>query len=724
MIDPSLQHALQEAVAHLRAGRLSEAERICRKILAREPEDATALHVVSLAAANDGRNDEAEKSIRRAIAAAPENPVYYFVLGNVLQSQNKIAAAIESFRRAAELDPNNFNPHFNLGNALYASGNLQGAIEAYRRVIAINPNVGEAYNNLAVALTDREEVQEAVVCCKKALELNPKHVEAHINLGKAYEKKGEFDSAIASYQRALELKGDSADALNNLGVALRDKKQFGRAIECFERAINLQPGFVMAHVNLGNALHETEKIDQAIATYRRALSLGKDNTAILRKLGRALKDTGELDEVLACYRRAMELQPDDVQLHDDFLVVLNYHWKSTAQTFLGEARKWNLRHAAPLARHIQDHANDQDPHRQLRIGYVSCDFLNHASALFLLPLLRHHDRGQFHITCFSDVAKGTELTERMRSHVDSWHNTHKLSDEELAALVRAEKIDILVDLKLHTGGNRMLLFARKPAPVQVTWLGYPGTSGMETIDYRLTDPYLDPPGQNDENYTERSVRLPHTFWCYDPLSQESVGPLPSASSGLVTFGCLNVFAKVNEGVLAAFGKILSAVSGSHLLLLAPEGASRRRILENLQGRGIAADRVQFVGIQSQPDYLRTYHRIDIALDPFPCGGHTTSLDSMWMGVPVVTLSGPTPMGRATVSQLSNLGLTELIGRDVEDYVRIARELAGDVPRMKELRETLRGRMEKSALMDAQGFARAMEGVYRSVWQEWCARHSR
>ena len=295
-----------------------------------------------------------------------------------------------------------------------------------------------------------------------------------------------------------------------------------------------------------------------------------------------------------------------------------------------------------------------------------------------------------------------------------------LRTQQVAERIRSDRIDILVDLALHTANNRLLVFARKPAPVQVTWLGYPGTTGLSAIDYRLTDPYLDPPGLFDAFYSEESIRLPDTFWCYDPLTdQPPVNALPALENGFITFGCLNNFCKVNDGCLALWAQVLQAVPQSRLLLLAPRGQAREHVLARLQQEGIAAPRVEFADRQPRLEYLKLYHRIDLGLDPLPYNGHTTSLDAFWMGVPTLTLVGKTVVGRAGWSQLCNLGLKELAAETPEQYVALAAELAADLPRLQELRGTLRQRMLRSPLMDANRFARHVEQAYRQMWRRWC-----
>jgi predicted O-linked N-acetylglucosamine transferase (SPINDLY family) len=295
-----------------------------------------------------------------------------------------------------------------------------------------------------------------------------------------------------------------------------------------------------------------------------------------------------------------------------------------------------------------------------------------------------------------------------------------MTDEEAAGRIREDRIDILVDLTMHMAHGRPLVFARKPAPVQAAWLAYPGTTGMSAMDYRLTDPHLDPPGLNDHFYSETSIRLPDSFWCYDPLVTElAINPLPAEANGFLTFGCLNNFCKVNEQVLRLWAQVLKTVPGSRFMLLCPEGNHRQPLLDLMQRQGISPDRIELIAGRPRLQYLELYHRMDVGLDSLPYNGHTTSLDSYWMGVPVVTLVGQTVVGRAGLSQLTNLGLPELIARTPEQYVQIAADLAGNLPRLAELRRTLRARLQASPLMDAPRFARNIEAAYRQMWRNWC-----
>jgi len=575
---------------------------------------------------------------------------------------------------------------FESGVSHHQAGRLAEAERFYRQVLALQPDHAEALHLLGMLAAQAGRLDVAVELIRRAIRIRPDFVNAHYNLGLALQDKGQLGEAVTSYRQAIQLQPDYAEAHSNLGIALTNMGQVEEAIASFRRAIRIKPGFAEAHYNLGNAL----------------------------------RSEGQLEEVIACYRQAIRLRPELVEAHSNLVNTFLYHPGYDARMIHEEVRHWNQQHAEPLKKFIQPHHNNRDPERCLRIGYVSADFFDHASAFFLLPLFLHHDRRQVEVFCYSHQAHTDQVTQQMKDRVQHWRTTVGQPDAKIAAQIRQDQIDVLIDLKLHSGGNSLLMFAHKPAPVQATWLGYPGTTGLDTMDYRLTDPYLDPPGLDDAFYSERSIRLPDTFWCYDPLTDEpKVNAPPCLEKGWVTFGCLNNFCKINDAVLALWAGVLKAVSNSRLLLLAPEGSSRQRVLDRLGREGIGPERVEFVARQSRSEYRKTYHRIDIGLDSFPCNGHTTSLDSFWMGVPVVTLAGKTVFGRAGVSQLSNLGLPELIARTPDQYVQIATDLANDLPRLAELRRTLRARMEASPLMDAPRFARNIEAAYRQMWRNWC-----
>jgi predicted O-linked N-acetylglucosamine transferase (SPINDLY family) len=719
MSDPSA--TLELAMQCHRAGDLHRAEALYQQILGADPDHPDARHLLGVVALQTGRADLAVEHIRRALQQRPDFAEAHGNLGSALQSLGRLDEAVACHRHALRLRPGHAEVHVNLGNVLKAQARLDEAAVCYQQALRLRPDLAVAHNNLGNVLTQQGRLDEAVACYRHALRLAPGYAEGHNNLGNALKGLGELEEAVACYRHALELAPNYAEAHSNLGNALEDLGRLDEAAACHRHALQLAPHYAEAHVNLGNLLKLQVRLDEAINCYRHALHLRPDLAVAHNNLGNALRDRGEIDEAIACYRRALQLAPDYAEAHSSLVFSLHYHPDYDAAAILREARDWHHRHAEPLAPSHRPHENDPAPDRRLRVGYVSPDFREHPAAFFLAPLLANHDRSQVEIYCYAGVTRPDGVTDRLRACAAAWRSTVGLADDSLADLIRSDRIDVLVDVTLHMAGGRLLVFARRPAPVQVTWLGYPGTTGLSAIDYRLTDPHLDAPGETDAHYAEQSVRLPETFWVYDPLTGEEPGvnPLPALDGGPFTFGSLNNFCKVNAASLALWAAVLGAVPGSRFLLLAPAGQARDWVRTQLERNGVGGERVVFVDRLPRPEYLRVYQQIDLGLDPLPYNGHTTSLDAAWMGVPTVTLAGRTVVGRAGRSLLCNLDLLELAAESPDEYVAIAAGWARDWRRLAELRSGLRGRMATSPLMDGTRFCRGLEATYRQVWRDWC-----
>ena len=655
MTQPAIQQTFDRALQHHRAGQLPEAEQLYQKILTQQPEHPAALLCLAMVHHQFGRRDS--------------------------------------------------------------------ALDLLRRAIVLKPDYAEAYYNLGIVMIESGRPDEAIAAYQQAIALNPRLTEAHCNLGNALKEKGRFDEAIAAYQKAISLNPAHAESHSNLGNALRDKGQLDEAMTAYRQAIALRPNYADAHTNFGVALKDKGLLDQAVAAFRRAIALNPSASEPHVNLGLALKDLGQLDESVAAYRRAIALKPGCAVIHSDLILTLHYHPGQNAGSIAEELRRFNLQRAQPLRKNVWKNSTDRNPDRPLRIGYVSPDFRDHPVGRNLLPLFRHHDRQRFEITGYAQVPLPDAMTRQFEQNADDWRMISGLSDEQVAGQIQSDQIDILVDLALHTGGNRLLVFARKPAPIQVTFGGYPGGTGLDAFDYRLTDPYLDPPGQHEDWYVEKSLRLPKSFWCYDPQAMEAptepVNPLPALQNGFITFGCLNSFFKVNDAVLDLWAAVMRQTPTSRLALLCPAGTARQLTEEKFQHHQIAPERLEWIERSPRMNYLQTYRRIDLGLDSFPYNGHTTSLDSLWMGVPVVTLVGTTAVGRAGLSQLSNLGLTDLIATTPDQFIQIASGVANNVPRLSNLRQTLRQRMLNSPLCDADQFTRGIESAYRQMWRAWC-----
>jgi predicted O-linked N-acetylglucosamine transferase (SPINDLY family) len=752
----TIEQALQSAVAHHQAGRLAEAERLYRQVLAERPDHAGALHLLGVLAGQVGYADQAIALIERAIAINPNVAEYHASLGDpcrragqpqrgcaalrraielapdhaeahnnlaiLLHEQGRQEQAVAACARAIQLEPGRAEFHNNLGSLFRTAGRFDEAITAYSRALALYPEYAAACHNLGVALKDAGRLDEAIAAYSRAIGLRPDHAEGWNNLGVALAAAGRLDEAIDAYARAIGLRPDLAEAHSNLGNALGSRGRLDEAFVASSRAVALAPGLAGAHNNLGQVLCARGQLDEAVAAYRRAIALAPDHAAAHNNLGFVLKLQGRLDEALGCFRKAVELQGDFAAAASNAVYLLHFHPDYDAAAILAEHRRWDARFAAPLARSHAPHTNEPAPDRRLRIGYVSPHLRNHVVGHFLATLLEQHDQRRFEAVCYADVTRPDEHTRRIQSAADVWRDVVGWTDDRMARQIREDRIDVLVDLAQHMAGNRLLVFARKPAPVQVTYLGYCGTTGLAAMDYRLTDPYLDSPGGGECVSSEQSVSLPETYWCYGPAAATPpVGALPASQSGRITFASLNNFCKVTAPTLDAWSRLLGTLPSAQMLLHAHAGSHRDRAREFLAGRGVAPERLRFADMVPTDEYFRLYEHVDVALDPFPYGGGTTTCDALWMGVPVVSLAGRTAVGRGGLSILSNVGLPELVARDIDDYVKIAVNLASDLARLSGLRAGLRRRIERSPLMDAPRFARGVEAAYRTLWQRWCAR---
>jgi predicted O-linked N-acetylglucosamine transferase (SPINDLY family) len=723
----TVQQALDLALQLHGAGRLTDAEALYRQILAIQPNHAEAMHHLGVLAHQAGRSDLAIQLISQALIVDSRSAAAYSNLGAILQTLGRLDEAVAAHRSAIAIDPNYAEAFNNLGFALREQKKRKESVAACRRAIEIKPDYAEAYNNLGNVLTDLGRIDEAMTALTRALGLKPNYAEAHYNRGIALRECGRLEDAVGAYGRALEINPSFAKAHINLGNALTELGRFDEAIVCLERACKLQKGNAQPHYNLGIALQMRGRLDDAMAAYSRASELDPRFAEPHNNLGHVLAAAGQTDEAIAEYRRAFALQPENATTLSNIIFTLHLLPGADSERIaIEEQRLWNRRFGDAAKRFILPHANDRVPERRLRIGYVSTDFRDHVAGRNLRPLFKNHDHRNFEIFCYSGVLKPDDLTSEFQSQADHWRGIAGTSDEALAEMIRRDGIDILVDLAQHTADNRLPVFARKPAPLQMSFAAYPGSTGVEAIEYRISDQWLEEERVEKCRTTDVErlpadwVQLIDSFWCYDPCGIDlPVNTLPARENGYVTFGTFNNFSKINEPMLRLWAQVLAEVKASRLAMLTVPGSHRQRTVAILEREGIEPSRVDFHPPVPRPQYMERYHRLDLVLDTFPYNGHTTSLDALWMGVPVVSLVGGHPVARAGLSQLSNLGLAELAAFTEDDYVRIATQLAQDLPRLEELRRTLRSRMEESVLMDAPRFARQIESAYRTIWRQWC-----
>lgn len=607
------------------------------------------------------------------------------------------------------------------GNARYTAGDLEGAAACYRGALRLDPDLGPAHYNLGCALTLLRGAAQALPHLERAARLEPHWSDAHGKYGFALAQVGRMSEAAAELREACRLDPDRADYRNNLGLALNALGHGEEAQGAFREAIRLAPLDPGPHANLAVLYERFGHVSAAIRSCREALRLRPDFAEAHHNLGTALKAQGRHAEAITQYREALRLRPGYEEALSSLLFTLLYPARIAEEAVFAEHVAFGAAHRFPPTAHDNEPSTD----RVLNVGYVSADFREHAVARFIEPVLKNHDRSRFRVFCYSNVTAPQERSARIAALCDHFVSITGLSDAQAFELVRRDAIDILIDLSGHSAGNRLPLFARKPAPVQMTWIGYPFTTGLAAIDYRITDAVCDPPGATERFHTEKLIRLPGPFSCFAPPEEApDVAPLHALERGHITFGSFNNPAKITPETVALWSEVLRAVPDSRLLLkgyslACPETA--RGFEEAFAARGIDRERLTLTGnTPSYRDHLALYGKVDIALDTFPYNGTTTTCEALWMGAPVVTLSGASHRARVGASLLASVGLPELVADDARGFVATAQRLACDLERLACLRKALRARMAASPLTDGAGFTRTLEGALVSAWDRWCA----
>ena len=718
----SIEQAFNLALDHHQAGRLAEAAPIYRQILKLHPRHSNSLYFLGRLELDGGNFEPAEHLFRRAIETDGSNAFYFDYLAQSLQAQGKLTEAISAYREAIRLHPNYAIARANLAGALETEGSLVEAESSFLESLRVESGLTEAHFELGNFLVRQQRWSEARDCYLEAVRQRPTFFQAQTRLGQVLHNEGLFRESAHVFQQALMLCPNDAMTYFYLAVALQFSGRSAEACGAFEECLRLEPQHAAAYSSLGEVFMQMDKRDEAIVASRKAIEIDP-NVYAYSSLAICLLSQGRHDDAMETFRTAVRVHPDDARQHSNLLYALNFHPGYDAPAIFAEHRRWAERHADPLAVGHRPHLNDRDPQRRLRIGYVSSHFRQHAVNFFSEPMLAAHDHATFEIFCYSNVAQKDcdDVTRRVRDYADHWREIAAKTDEQASQLVRDDQIDILVDLAGHIGGDRLLLFARKPAPIQVTYLGYQNTTGMAAMDYRLTDAWSDPPGMTEAYYSETLVRLPRTFFCYHPIDDSlDITPLPAGQRGFITFGSFNNFAKVTPQVIAAWAQIMTALPGSRLVLWAIVGETLNEyVYRSFEAYGVERQRIDLQGRRPLREFRELIAQVDIALDPFPFNGHTTTCDSLWMGVPVIMLAGTTYASRFGSSALVALGLADLIATTCEQYVRNAVSLAQDIPRLTSLRLELRDRMSRSPILEAGQFTRYLEAAYREMWIAWC-----
>lgn len=710
----TIDQAFQQAVELHRTGQLPAAEQLYQAILQVQPNHAEANHNMGVLAVQAKQPAAGLQYFMAALEANPAHGQYWLSYSDALFQAGQIPAAREVLQMAQQQGLQGEEV-----DALLAR--IQAAEQPQnksKRDKATGQAPGAQETNALVSLFNAGRLAEATKLAEEMTERYPRHGLGWKVLGAVSKQMGRNAEALAYMQKAVELSPNDAHAHSNLGFGYHDMGRLKEAEASSRRAIQLKPDLVEAHNNLGMTLQETGRLDEAVACYRRALQIKPDYVEALSNLGAALQDAGQLGEAERCYRKALALRPDDSTVHSNLLFLLNYTPGGDPAVAIEEARRYGQKVSAKVRSPFTEWACTKQPER-LRIGLVSGDLKNHPVGYFLENLLAHLDRDAFELFAYPTSQQEDALTARIKPFFSSWMPLYGLSDEAAAKLIHADGVHILIDLSGHSRHNRLPMFAWKPAPVQTSWLGYYATTGVAEIDYLIADPWTLP--ESEEPYfTEKIWRLPETRLCFTPPEVAvEVSALPVLSDGHITFGCFNTLAKVNDEVIALWSRVLKAIPDSRMFLKAKqlgEASARQRTIERFAAQGIAAERLVLEGPESREKYLAAYHRVDMVLDTFPFPGGTTSVEGLWMGVPVLTLSGRSFLFRQGVGFLANAGLQDWIADDADDYVRRAVAHAADLQRLAELRRGLRQQVLASPIMDGQRFARHFEAALRGMWQ--------
>ena len=737
-----LDLAFQEAVEHHRSGRLKQAEQAYRALLAKQPENVDALHGLGVIAMQVGQPAEAVRLISHAVSQRPESMAFYSNLGMAHQALKQYPEAEAAFRRAIQLDPEVGGLFFNLANCFKEQARLTEAVHTYKQAIDRQPSHASAYMNLGNCYRELGMLEQARQSLLTSIQINPSAAEAYMNLANVLSSLGQPREAEACCRHALALQPTLGHAYTNLGNALRSQGRKPEAAEAYQRAIELLPNSAESHENLGIIHLDLKQLDQAIHCFRRSVEIAPHRPEAWSQLGSALIIRREFSEGDACYRKSIELDPLEPTTFSSWLCWQLYRPENRLETIAARHAEWatlfstaitaqtlsassNLQAQAKNAGQTASIAKDSMQRRAaivdrpMRVGFVSADFGHHPIGFFTIRTLEALRTMGFELVLYSTLNPGgNEITERFRACASLWRDVKHLRLASLIDQIQADQIDILMDLGGHTAGNRLAIFAHQCAPVQATWIASEGTTGLATMNYLIADERL-VPRSAEPHYTEQIVRLPGSYVSWNPpTSAPAVSELPALSGQPITFGSFNNPAKYHDGVIELWSQVLNAVPGSRMMLQYKHLSDlvlQSRLLELFQGHGIERSRLTFLDWQPYQEFLGNYGQVDIALDPFPFAGGATTCEALWMGVPVITKPGETYTSRHSLSYLHTLGLQELVASNDEEYVKIAVGLASDLPKLQQLRATLRSRMAASPLCNGAQCAQELATALRLMW---------
>ncbi|XP_044490348.1 probable UDP-N-acetylglucosamine--peptide N-acetylglucosaminyltransferase SPINDLY [Mangifera indica] len=737
----------QNACAHTHCGilykdegRLVDAAEAYQKALSADPSYKPAAECLAIVLTDLGTSlklaGNTQEGILKYYEALRIDPHYapaYYNLGVVYSEMMQFDTALSCYEKAALERPLYAEAYCNMGVIYKNRGDLESAIACYERCLAVSPNFEIAKNNMAIALTDlgtkvklEGDINQGVAYYKKALYYNWHYADAMYNLGVAYGEMLKFDMAVVFYELAFHFNPHCAEACNNLGVIYKDRDNLDKAVECYQMALSIKPNFSQSLNNLGVVYTVQGKMDAAASMIEKAIVANPTYAEAYNNLGVLYRDAGNIALAIGAYEQCLKIDPDSRNAGQNRLLAMNYINEGHDDKLFEAHRDWGKRFMRLFPQYTS-WDNPKDPERPLVIGYISPDYFTHSVSYFIEAPLVYHDYENCKVVVYSAVVKADVKTVRFREKVlkkgGIWRDIYGIDEKKVASMVREDKVDILVELTGHTANNKLGMMACRPAPVQVTWIGYPNTTGLPAIDYRITDSLADPPGTK-QKHVEELVRLPECFLCYTPSPEAGpVSPTPALSNGFVTFGSFNNLAKITPKVLQVWAMILCAVPNSRLVVKCKPfccDSVRLRFLSTLEQLGLESRRVDLLPlILLNHDHMQAYSLMDISLDTFPYAGTTTTCESLFMGVPCITMAGSVHAHNVGVSLLSKVGLPHLIAKNEDEYVQLALQLASDITALSNLRMSLRELMSKSPVCDGQNFILGLESTFRNMWHRYC-----
>lgn len=608
------------------------------------------------------------------------------------------------------------------GNQLEENGQMNEALRLYEKAIEMAPALARAYLNKGNVLLQMEKIPDAVTMYRKAVELNPDYAAAHFNLGNAQIIQNSPDAALDSYEKAIQLKPDFVDAYVARGNVLGDMKRFQDAIDSYQQALKLAPAYAQVHGNLAATLKDAGDLISAMKHYQAAIETDADYLRAYGNLADVYRELGRIDDAVQICRTALRKQPDMVPTYTQLLFCLSHSNRLTAQQLFEEHKRFGDQFEAPFRAMWPVHDNVKDPQKTLRIGLVSADLRAHAVAFFLEPVLAalQHSQSLSLFVYYNHEAED-EITQRIKATIPRWQVIVGLNDHQVAQKILADKIDILIDLSGHTGKHRLLTFARKPAPIQVSWVGYPGTTGLQAMDYYLAGRHFLPAFELDDQFTEKIARLPVTVPFLPISDSPDVNALPALENGYITFGSFNRIDKIGREVVALWAQLLREIPTAKMLIAGlPANGEYEHLWFWFEQEGIPKTRLEFHNRSNMHTYLALHHKVDVCLDTFPYTGGTTTNHALWMGVPTLTLTGTTPAGRQSSANLSDVNLIQEFGaKNHADFVALGKQVASDLESLSSIRQTLRSRFLNAPFSKTDVFATNLEHMLRAIWQRWC-----